>query len=155
MQKLYEIFHIFHFQKQIVSAETIRGNTISSDRIYSGHNLSKHTLYLLARSFHAKLSLSLLFFWLRALAALYLSLVIISFRHFMFCRKIMSIPIIYCKVQTEQLTGSHQAVVRQRSGSCQAVVSAVGKQSAGCRQAVRRQSVGSRQAVGDNMSILL
>ena len=27
MQKPYENFHIFHFQKRIVSAETIRGNT--------------------------------------------------------------------------------------------------------------------------------
>ena len=30
MRKLYENFHIFHFQKQIVSAETIRGNTVHS-----------------------------------------------------------------------------------------------------------------------------
>ena len=28
MRKLYENFHIFHFQKRIVSAETIRGNTV-------------------------------------------------------------------------------------------------------------------------------
>ena len=28
MQKLYENFHIFHFQKRIVSAETIPGNTV-------------------------------------------------------------------------------------------------------------------------------
>ena len=29
MQKIYENFHIFHFQKRIVSAETIRGNTVN------------------------------------------------------------------------------------------------------------------------------
>jgi hypothetical protein len=29
MRKLYENFHIFHFQKRIVSAETIRGNTVT------------------------------------------------------------------------------------------------------------------------------
>ena len=47
----------------------------------------------------------------------------ISFRrHFMFCRKIVSIPIIYCKVQIEQLLGSRQAVVRQSSGSRQTVI---------------------------------
>ena len=28
MLKLYENFHIFHFQKIIVSAETVRGNTV-------------------------------------------------------------------------------------------------------------------------------
>ena len=28
MRKLYENFHIFHFHKRIVSAETIRGNTV-------------------------------------------------------------------------------------------------------------------------------
>ena len=28
MQKLHENFHIFHFQKRLVSAETIRGNTV-------------------------------------------------------------------------------------------------------------------------------
>ena len=28
MQKQYETFHIFHFQERIVSAETIRGNTV-------------------------------------------------------------------------------------------------------------------------------
>ena len=28
MQKLYENFHIFYFQKRIVSAETIRGNMV-------------------------------------------------------------------------------------------------------------------------------
>ena len=28
MQKLYENFHIFYFQKRIISAETIRGNTV-------------------------------------------------------------------------------------------------------------------------------
>ena len=28
MRKLYENFHIFHFQKRIVSAETIRGITV-------------------------------------------------------------------------------------------------------------------------------
>jgi len=28
MQKLYENFHILHFQKEIVSTETIRGNTV-------------------------------------------------------------------------------------------------------------------------------
>ena len=28
MRKLYENFHIFHFQKRIVSAETIRGNMV-------------------------------------------------------------------------------------------------------------------------------
>ena len=28
MQKLYENFHIIHFQKRIVSAETIRRNTV-------------------------------------------------------------------------------------------------------------------------------
>ena len=30
MRKLYENFHILHFQKRIVSAETIRGNTVST-----------------------------------------------------------------------------------------------------------------------------
>ena len=37
MQKLYENFHIFHFQKRMVSDETIRGNTICeriSDLVY-------------------------------------------------------------------------------------------------------------------------
>ena len=29
MRKLYENVHIFHFQKRIFSAETIRGNTVS------------------------------------------------------------------------------------------------------------------------------
>ena len=28
MRKLYEIFHILHFQKRKVSAETIHGNTV-------------------------------------------------------------------------------------------------------------------------------
>ena len=28
MRKLYENFHILHFQKRIVSEETIRGNTV-------------------------------------------------------------------------------------------------------------------------------
>ena len=28
MRKLYENFHIFHFQKRIDSAETIHGNTV-------------------------------------------------------------------------------------------------------------------------------
>jgi hypothetical protein len=31
MRKLYENFHILHFQKRIVSAETIRGNTVCVD----------------------------------------------------------------------------------------------------------------------------
>ena len=31
MRKLYENFHIFHFQKRIVSAETIRGNTVCKE----------------------------------------------------------------------------------------------------------------------------
>ena len=39
MRKLYENFHIFHFQKSIVSAETIRGNTV---RI---QNSDKYILY--------------------------------------------------------------------------------------------------------------
>ena len=30
MQKLYENVHIFHFQKRIVSAKTIRGNIVSN-----------------------------------------------------------------------------------------------------------------------------
>jgi hypothetical protein len=29
MRKLYANFHIFYFQKRIVSAETIRGNTVA------------------------------------------------------------------------------------------------------------------------------
>jgi hypothetical protein len=32
MRKLYESFHIFHFQKRIVSAESKRGNTVHLDR---------------------------------------------------------------------------------------------------------------------------
>ena len=31
MRKLYENFHIFHFQKRIVSTETIPGNTVNTD----------------------------------------------------------------------------------------------------------------------------
>ena len=31
MRKLYENFHIFYFQKRIVSAETIRGNKVNID----------------------------------------------------------------------------------------------------------------------------
>ena len=31
MRKLYENFHIFHFQKRIVSVETIRGNMVNDD----------------------------------------------------------------------------------------------------------------------------
>ena len=33
MRKLYENFHIFHFQKRIVSAETIRGKTVTQTQI--------------------------------------------------------------------------------------------------------------------------
>ena len=33
MRKLYENFHIFHLQKRLVSAETIRGNTVAADII--------------------------------------------------------------------------------------------------------------------------
>ena len=86
---------------------------------------------------------TMLVFWPRALAVLYLSLVV-SFRcHFMFCRKIVSIPIIYCKVQTEWLLGSCQVVIRQSSGSHQAVI----RQSSGSHQAVTRQSSSYRHAV--------
>ena len=35
MRKLYENFHIFHFQKRIVSAETIRGNTVPKGQLIS------------------------------------------------------------------------------------------------------------------------
>ena len=35
MQKLYENFHILHFQKRIVSAETILGNTICKKKAES------------------------------------------------------------------------------------------------------------------------
>ena len=38
MRKLYENFRIFHFQKRIVSAETIRGNTVSAINIYIERN---------------------------------------------------------------------------------------------------------------------
>ena len=79
---------------------------------------------------------TMLVFWPRALAVLYLSLVVLFRCHFMFCRKIVSIPIIYCKVQTEWLLGSCQVVIRQSSGSHQAVI----RQSSGSRQAVVRQS---------------
>ena len=34
MWKLYENFHIFQFQKRIVSAETIRGNTVIYETEY-------------------------------------------------------------------------------------------------------------------------
>ena len=34
MRKLYKNFHIFHFKKRIVSAETIRGNTILQKPFY-------------------------------------------------------------------------------------------------------------------------
>ena len=44
MQKLYENFHIFHFQKRIVSAETIRGNTVcAAFRDPSTYYVSKWT----------------------------------------------------------------------------------------------------------------
>ena len=38
MPKLYENFHIFHFQKRIVSAETIRGNTVFKNPIFKERN---------------------------------------------------------------------------------------------------------------------
>ena len=36
MRKLYENFHIFNFQKRIVSAETIRGNTVNIFPVFLG-----------------------------------------------------------------------------------------------------------------------
>jgi hypothetical protein len=38
MRKLYENFHIFHFQKRIVSVETIHGNTVCYNLV-KGENL--------------------------------------------------------------------------------------------------------------------
>ena len=35
MRKLYENFHILHFQKRIVSAETIRGNTVAKEKYWA------------------------------------------------------------------------------------------------------------------------
>ena len=35
MWKLYENFHIFHFQKRIVSTETIHGNTVNSFQLWA------------------------------------------------------------------------------------------------------------------------
>ena len=83
----------------------------------------------------------------------------ISFRHFMFSRKIVSIPIIYCIVQTRRLSGSCQAVVRQLSGNHQAVIrqlsgsnhSVIRQLSSSC-QAVIRQFSGSRQAVNRQLT---
>ena len=43
MQKLYENFHILHFQKRIVSAETIRGNTVCCQVCKSFDNF--HEIY--------------------------------------------------------------------------------------------------------------
>ena len=34
MWKVYENFHIFYFQKRIVSAETIRRNTVSQSNVH-------------------------------------------------------------------------------------------------------------------------
>ena len=42
MQKLYENFHIFHFQKKVVSVETIRGNTVSQIKIQSTLSRAKN-----------------------------------------------------------------------------------------------------------------
>ena len=43
MWKLYENFHIFHFQKRIVSAETIRGNTVIKSQQVRGNDIT-HSL---------------------------------------------------------------------------------------------------------------
>ena len=49
MRKLYENFHIFHFQKRILSAETIRGFTVVAatsiwgNTVYALGNVNKKT----------------------------------------------------------------------------------------------------------------
>ena len=44
MRKLYENFHIIHFQKRIVSAETIRENTVLGfQKIISDRSLDAQT----------------------------------------------------------------------------------------------------------------
>ena len=113
-------------------------------------------------------------FWPRALAVLYLSLVISSFHHFISaiscfvgkscqfpssptkyrlnnCQAIARQLTSNCHAVVRQLSGSCQAIVRQLSGSCQAVVSAVIRQSSS-HQAVVRQSSGSCQAVVKQLS---
>jgi hypothetical protein len=46
MRKLYENFHFFHFQKRIVSAETIRGNSVVLKQI--SHVFIQNFLLVLA-----------------------------------------------------------------------------------------------------------
>ena len=41
MRKLYENLHIFYFQKRIVSAETIRGNTVIFRNEYLAHRIQQ------------------------------------------------------------------------------------------------------------------
>ena len=42
MWKLYENFHIFQFQKRIVSPETILGNTVVYRPMYFDRNISEN-----------------------------------------------------------------------------------------------------------------
>jgi hypothetical protein len=44
MRKLYENFHVLHFQKRIVSAETIRGNTVFMKSFIFTINLDNATI---------------------------------------------------------------------------------------------------------------
>ena len=53
MQKLYENFHIFYFQKRIVSVETIRGNTVYKEMWYKYLTLNPEVE---VRMLHQKLS---------------------------------------------------------------------------------------------------
>ena len=102
-------------------------------------------------------------FWPRALAVLYLSLVI-SWFHFAiscFVGKSGQFPssttkyrLNNCQAIIRQLSGSCQAIIRQSSGSCQAVVrqlsgscKAVVRLLSGSCQAVVRQLSGNHQAV--------
>ena len=41
MRKLYENFHILYFQKRIVSAETIQGNTVVSAETIRGNTVHR------------------------------------------------------------------------------------------------------------------
>ena len=50
MRKQYENFHIFHFQKRIVAAETIRGNTVSQKMLFIA------AIYVYRYSFASKMN---------------------------------------------------------------------------------------------------
>ena len=50
MRKLFKNFHIFHFQKRIVSAETVRGNTVFQNFIFFNFVLKPPGLPDLAQS---------------------------------------------------------------------------------------------------------